>query len=95
MYVLCSVLSLLTYLPPVRIILVANLHNVPSLEGQSQSLARDLIVKTTIVVEVGTHIFLCVCVWGGGDDIKMGESCFPPLILVSRLPPSPVSMQWW
>ena len=54
--------SLSTYLPPVWVILVAILHDVPPLEGQSQSLARDLIVKTTIVVKVGTHIFLCVCV---------------------------------
>ena len=50
------------YLPPVWVILVANLHDVSPLEGQSQSLTWDLIIKTTIVVKVGTHIFLCVCV---------------------------------
>ena len=75
--------SLLTYLPPVRVILVANLHNVPSLEGQSQSLAQDLIVKMTIVVEVGTHIFLCVCVCvggggGGGGMISRWEDLVSP-----------------
>ena len=81
--------SLLTYLPPVRVILVANLHNVPSLEGQSQSLAQDLIVKMTIVVEVGTHIFLCVCVCvcvcvggggggGGGGMISRWEDPVSP-----------------
>ena len=49
----------MVYLPPEGIVLVADLKDVSFLEAQPEGLAGDLLVQPTIVVEVGTDIFLC------------------------------------
>lgn len=62
---------LFPYLPPVWLVLVDDLQDLPLLEGESQGLAGNLLILTASVVEVGTHVFL----WegGGGEGGEKGE----------------------
>ena len=48
----------LPHLPPIRVVLVTDLHDVSFLEGETKGFAWDLLIEVTIVVEVSTNVFL-------------------------------------
>ena len=51
-------LSISVGLPPVRVLAVDDVQDVPALEGDSQLVARDVEIVVRVVVEVGAVVEL-------------------------------------
>lgn len=88
------------HLPPVGIILVYNLEQVPSIKPQACFFARDEVVSGWVVVKVALHKYLAGDQWAGGGEVsEAGEgwrghafSHLPQVERASQSPPSPSSL---
>lgn len=58
------------HLPPVGIILVYNLEQVPSIKPQACFFARDEVVSGWVIVKVALHKYLAGDQWAGGGGVR-------------------------